>query len=73
MSMAETGVLCDGCDMGKTLWKPFIPRCNKLQLVGGLIHADVNGPISVKSLQGAKFYVCFNDDYSTYRRIFFIK
>ena len=33
----------------------------------------VNGPISLKSLQAAKYYVCFNDDYSKYCRVFFIK
>ena len=27
----------------------------------------------MKTLQGAKYYVCFKDDYSKYRRIFFIK
>jgi hypothetical protein len=27
----------------------------------------------VKSLQDAKYHVCFNDDYSKYRRVIFIK
>ena len=43
------------------------------KVVGELIHADVNGPMSVKSLRGAKYYVCFKDDYSKYPWIFFIK
>lgn len=27
--------------------------------------------MSLKSLQGAKYHVCFKDDYSKYRRVFF--
>jgi len=29
--------------------------------------------MSLKSLRGAKYYLCFKDDYSKYRRVFFIK
>jgi len=43
------------------------------QVVGELIHADVNGSMSVKSLRGAKSYVFFNDEYNKDCRVFFIK
>jgi hypothetical protein len=46
---------------------------DRSQVVGELIHADVNGPMSTKSLRGAKSYVFFNADYSKYRRVFFNK
>jgi hypothetical protein len=53
--------------------KPFTPRSDRSQIVGEQIHADVNGPMSLKSLRGAKNYVCFKDDYIKYRRVFFSK
>jgi hypothetical protein len=64
MSMAETGGYCEGCDLGNGLWKTFTLRSDRTQDVDGLIHADVNGPVSVKSFQGAKYYLCFKEDYS---------
>jgi hypothetical protein len=73
ISMAETGDFFEGCVLGKALWKPFIPRSVQTQEIGELIHADINVPMSVKSLQGEKYYLCFNDDYSKYRRVSFMK
>jgi hypothetical protein len=55
--------------LGKTLWKPFNLGSDWLQVVCGLIHADVNGPMSVMSPQGSKYYVCFNEDYNNYPRL----
>jgi len=55
--------------LGKGHWKPFIPRSNRSQIVGEQIHANVNGPMSLKSLRGAKYYVCFKDDYIKYCRV----
>ena len=42
-------------------------------MVDGLIHANANAPVSVKSLHGAKCCVCINDGYGKYRRDLFIK
>ena len=35
--------------------------------------SDVCGPMSVKSLGGACYYVLFKDDHSGYRYVYFIK
>jgi hypothetical protein len=43
------------------------------QVIGELIHAYVNGPMSVKLLHCEQYHVCFKDSYSKYRRVFFIK
>ena len=71
MSMAETGGLCDV--LGKGHRKPFTPRSDRSHIVDEQIHADVKGPMSLKSLRGAKYCVCFKDDYIKYRRVFFTK
>lgn len=41
--------------------------------VGELINADVNGPMNTKSIGGAQYFVCFKDDYSKFRKLFFLK
>jgi hypothetical protein len=73
MRMAETEVFWDGCVLGKALWKPFTPRSDRSQMVGRLIHADFNGPMSVRSFKGAKYFLGFKDHYNNYRRLFFIE
>jgi hypothetical protein len=73
ISMAETGGFCDGCVLGKVHRKPFTPQSNRSQIFGELINANVNRPMPVKSLRGAKYYACFKDNCSKYRRGFFIK
>ena len=65
---------CDGCALGKMHRLPFNKnRVNRPTVTGEQIHADVNGPISMKSLGGARYYVCFKDDFSKFRRVFFLK
>lgn len=69
----DTSELCDGCALGKMHRLPFKPRKNRASSVGEIIHSDVNGPMETTSLGGAKYYVCFKDDFSKYRRIFFLQ
>lgn len=40
---------------------------------GEYIHSDLCGPMSVSSVNGARYFVLFKDDYSGYRVVFFIK
>lgn len=42
-------------------------------MLGGFLHTDVCGPMSVHSLGGTRYYVVFKDDCSGLRFIFFIK
>jgi hypothetical protein len=48
---------CEGCVLGKAYGKLFTPWSDRSKVVGELIHADVNGPLSVKSLRSAKYCV----------------
>ncbi|KAF8777456.1 Retrovirus-related Pol polyprotein like [Argiope bruennichi] len=73
VSHAATSEFCDGCALGKAHRKPFKSRPYRAMSIGEIINADVNGPRSVDSFSGARYYVCFKDDYSKYRRIFFLK
>lgn len=64
---------CDGYALGKMHKLPFKQRKDRSKNVGELIHADVNGPMSTVSMGDAHYYVCFKDDYSKFRRIYFLK
>lgn len=64
---------CDGCAIGKMHRLPFKQRADQPVIVGEIIQADVFGPIETTSMGGARYYVCFKDDYSRFRRLFFLK
>lgn len=64
---------CDGCAVGKMHRLPFKQRVDRPVTVGEMIHADVLGPVETTSMGGARYYVCFKDDYSRFRRLFFLK
>jgi hypothetical protein len=54
--------------------KPFQSSiCPKSTRIGMLIFSDVCGPIQVKSLGGARYYLLFRDEYSNFRAVHFIK
>lgn len=66
--------VCPGCAYGKLHRLPF-PTGGRTrgQNVGDLIHSDVCGPMSKTSPGGARFFVCFKDDYSGYCIVRFMK
>ena len=64
---------CEGCAMGKTHRLPYHSRRDRAAAVGEVFHADTNGPMRTTSLGGARFFVCLKDDFSRYRRLFFLE
>ncbi|KAG8172366.1 hypothetical protein JTE90_003842 [Oedothorax gibbosus] len=40
---------------------------------GEIVHADVCGPMQEKSLGGARYFLCLRDDFSKFRRVFFLQ
>ncbi|GFV59392.1 retrovirus-related Pol polyprotein from transposon TNT 1-94 [Trichonephila clavipes] len=63
----------DGCCYGKQCRRPFGTRKQSATTPGDLINIVVCGPMQQQSLGGAKFYVCFKDDYTKFRRVFFVQ
>jgi hypothetical protein len=66
--------VCDVCREMKSTRLPFQER--KVKRANGLldvIHSDVCGPISPKSLGGNRYFVSFTDDHSRKSDIFFLK
>lgn len=66
-------IVCDGCMFGKMSRLPFHTRNIRAQVPGQIIHADVCGPIAEVSVGGSRYCIAFKDDYSKYRKVYFIK
>lgn len=64
---------CEGCLFGKQHRRRFGTRKDRSKQPGEMISADVCGPMSEKSLGGAAYFLCFKDDYSKFRRVFFLQ
>ena len=62
----------DCCALGKAHRQSFGTRTGRKSVVGEQINADVCGPLTETSVGGARYFFCFKDDYSKYRRMFFI-
>jgi hypothetical protein len=65
--------ICKGCALGKNIKKPFPSSNNRSKEILYLIHLDVCGPISVKSLGGSLYYVTFIDGYSRKTWLYLLK
>ena len=63
---------CEACAFGKSHRMPFYSRTCRATKPGEIIHADVCGPMEESSLRGMRYYVCFKDDFSRYRRVYFL-
>ncbi|KHJ44494.1 integrase core domain protein [Trichuris suis] len=61
------------CAYGKQTRKSFSIREERPTVAGGLINADVCGPMSVTSLGGARYFLVFKDDYTKFPRLFLLK
>ena len=48
-------------------------RIRKASIVGELIHSDVCGPMKEVSIGGARYFCTFKDDFSHYRRVYFLR
>lgn len=64
---------CKACAKGKACKKAFPKSTTRTKEVAELIHADLCGPMETNSLGGAKYFLLFKDDYSGYRKVYFLK
>lgn len=73
IKVEATTEFCDGCVFGKQHRKSFGTRPDRPSVPGEIIHADLAGPMQEKSLGGARYFLCFRDDFSKFRRVFFLQ
>ena len=68
-----TNVFCEGCLFGKSHRLPFTKDPKKRETVpGALIHADLCGPMEIKSLGGSNYFLLNKDDNTNYQFVYFI-
>ena len=72
VSVNPSDYFCEACEYGKSHRQPFHNRTCRATRPGEIIHADVCGPMEESSLSGMRYFVCFKDDYSKYRRVYFM-
>ena len=65
--------VCEGCLKGKMVRKPFKTNKPRECEVGEVFHADLQGPMEVKSLGLSRYALVIKDDKSSFRSIYFLK
>ncbi|GBN35500.1 Retrovirus-related Pol polyprotein from transposon TNT 1-94 [Araneus ventricosus] len=73
IQVCEIKESCDGCLYGKQQRGRFHERPSCPIVTRALIHADVCGPMQERSIGGSRYFVCFKDDFSRFRRVFFME
>lgn len=61
-------MICEFCQEGKQSRLPFPKEGSRAKKVLELIHSDICGPLEVKSVGGARYFLTFVDDYT--RKVF---
>jgi hypothetical protein len=60
----EHQYVCIGCALGKFTKASFPSSDTRSAGILDLVHTDVCGPMTQKSLSGCEYYLTFIDDYS---------
>lgn len=70
---AETKLFCEACIFGKSSKKSFKKNQRRDYLAGEFLHSDVNGPMSMETYGGNRWFVTFIDDATGITFVFFLK
>ena len=62
----KTSDVCSACQQGKSHQLPFTTTNYRSRFPLDLLFVDVWGPSPIASINGARFYVSFVDDFSRY-------
>ena len=63
---------CEGCALGKQHRNPFHKRVDRAKEAREIIHADLC-PLEIESLGKKRYFLLFKDDYSSFRKIYFLR
>lgn len=68
----EKELFCEPCAVGKIHSLPFPTSETKTSRIGEVVHADLCGPLSAKSLKAARYFLLIKYDYSHFRKVYFL-
>ncbi|KAK3005199.1 hypothetical protein RJ639_016441 [Escallonia herrerae] len=66
------GVVCQGCQYGKSHILPFKKSSNRKKISFELVHADLMGPTRTLSYSGFRYMMVIVDDFSRYSWVYFL-
>ncbi|KFD65016.1 LOW QUALITY PROTEIN: hypothetical protein M514_22733 [Trichuris suis] len=70
----EQKFFCEGCIFGSMSRNPHREVTERRDcLPGEILHTDVCGPFIQPSIGGSLYFVCFKDESSGYRKVYFMK
>lgn len=69
----DKNFVCEKCLAGKQHRMPFENSVSRASKPLELVHADVCGPMETISLGGARYFLLLKDDFTSYRKVFFMK
>lgn len=64
---------CVACLKGKQHKFPYPLSLHRAEKPGEILHMDIGGPVEEVSLGGAKFFLLIKDDFTKYRKVYFLK
>lgn len=64
---------CEGCLVGKQHRFSFGNSEHRSNTLGGLVHADLCGPMDKESIGGSRYFLLLKDDMSGYKFVYFLK
>ena len=65
--------ICESCLEGKMTKWPFNAKGRRDQKLLELVHTDVCGPTSIQAKGGYEYFITFNDNYSRYGYVYWMK
>ncbi|KFD60179.1 hypothetical protein M514_05134 [Trichuris suis] len=72
--IGEQEFFCEGCIFGSMSRKPHWEVTERREsLPGQVLHTDVCGPFVQPSVGGSFYFICFKDESSGYRKVYFLK
>jgi len=64
---------CSGCELGKQTRSPFPGSSKRSDRRLRMIHSDLMGPMTPRSIQGSLYMATFIDDYSRHGVVYYLK
>ena len=66
---------CEPCVKGKMPRKPFLSNASGIKTTRPLelVHSDLCGPMTTKSIGGSRYFLTFIDDYTRYAFVYFVR
>ena len=64
---------CTGCEMGKSMQKPFLRSTKTMDQILQIVHSDLVGPMRDRSIQGSLYFTTFIDNHLHHAVVYCIR